>query len=115
MDTSILPSAGSRTNQLTGGSPDNTQAFIASPPAPMDFMAKETGGQLLLPGRNKNLSRIEEDTRSYYWLGFTHSGADDRRRDLKVEVLQLAARGPRLRHHLPAVAARQDLDRDGAR
>ena len=90
MDTSILPSAGSRTNQLTGGSPDNTQAFIALNTArnSMDFMAKETGGQLLLPGRNKNLSRIEEDTRSYYWLGFTHSGADDKRRDLKVEVLR---------------------------
>ncbi|HEX2642402.1 MAG TPA: VWA domain-containing protein, partial [Thermoanaerobaculia bacterium] len=95
-ETAILPSAGSRTNQFTGGGPDSTHAFIALNTGrnAMDFMAKETGGQLLLPGRNKNLSRIEEDTRSYYWLGFTHSGADDKRRDLKVEVLrpQLAAR-----------------------
>jgi VWFA-related protein len=89
-DTSVLPSAADATSQRTGAGPDTTNAFLVLNAGrnSMDFLAKETGGRLLLPGRNKNLSRIEEDTRSYYWLGFTHAGADGQRRELKVEVQQ---------------------------
>lgn len=89
-DNSVLPSAADATNPKTGVGPDTTNAFLVLNAArnSMDFLAKETGGRLLLPGRNNNLNRIEDDTRSYYWLGFTHSGADGQRRDLKVEILQ---------------------------
>lgn len=52
------------------------------------FVAKETGGKLLLPGRNDHLPRIAADTGSYYWLGLTQAGSDGRRRELKVEVLR---------------------------
>ncbi|HEX2225115.1 MAG TPA: hypothetical protein VHN15_13015, partial [Thermoanaerobaculia bacterium] len=47
--------------------------------------AEETGGRLLLLGRNRHFSKVLADTSSYYWLGFTHAG-DDRRRSLQVEV-----------------------------
>lgn len=50
-------------------------------------VAKETGGSLLVTGA-RHLQRISEDTSSYYWLGFSQSGGDDKRRDLKVEVLR---------------------------
>ncbi|HYG63952.1 MAG TPA: VWA domain-containing protein [Thermoanaerobaculia bacterium] len=48
-------------------------------------VAVETGGRLLVPGA-RHLQRVEEDTSSYYWLGFSQSGGDDKRRNLKVEV-----------------------------
>lgn len=48
-------------------------------------LAQDTGGRLLLLGRNRHLSKVLADTSSYYWLGFTHAG-DNRRRTLKVEV-----------------------------
>jgi hypothetical protein len=51
------------------------------------FSAEETGGRLLRPGA-PHLRRIAEDTRSYYWLGFTSTASDNRRRSLKVEVLR---------------------------
>lgn len=40
--------------------------------------AEDTGGKYLLPGRNRHFSRIVEDTSQYYWLGFTHSGPQQR-------------------------------------
>lgn len=49
--------------------------------------AAETGGKMLLPGNNRHLSRIAADTRSYYWLGFTHAGGGERQ-DLKVEAVR---------------------------
>jgi VWFA-related protein len=49
--------------------------------------AEETGGKMLLPGSNRHLSRIAADTRSYYWLGFTHSGGGERQ-GLKVETVR---------------------------
>lgn len=83
-----LPSAGDRTTEAPA-------AFTLSGGAMADavrqgslvFAAEETGGRLLRPGA-AHLKRIEEDTRSYYWLGFTNSTGDNQRRDLKVEVLR---------------------------
>ena len=51
------------------------------------FSAEETGGRLLRPGA-AHLQRIAADTRSYYWLGFTSSSSDNRRRNLKVKILR---------------------------
>lgn len=51
------------------------------------FSAEETGGRYLKAG-GKHLSKIAEDTRSYYWLGFSTAESDNRRRDLKVEVVR---------------------------
>ena len=83
-----LPSAGDRTV-------DGPAAFALAGGAMADavrqgslvFSAEETGGRLLRPGA-PHLRRIAEDTRSYYWLGFTHSTGDNQRRSLKVEVLR---------------------------
>ncbi len=51
-------------------------------------LAVATGGQALLDGaRSTALERVVEDTRSYYWLGFTPDWKeDDANRDVKVEV-----------------------------
>jgi VWFA-related protein len=56
----------------------------------LNFLAKETGGvPLLNSSRNHALERAAEDTRSYYWLGFTLDQAgSDLQHDLKVEVLR---------------------------
>jgi VWFA-related protein len=51
------------------------------------FSAEETGGRFLKAGET-HLKRISEDTRSYYWLGFTSTAADNKRRDLKVELVR---------------------------
>ncbi len=52
------------------------------------YLAEETGGKALLDGASLTaLQRTVEDTRSYYWLGFTPSWQeDDRRHRVKVEV-----------------------------
>ncbi|MEM7480061.1 MAG: VWA domain-containing protein [Acidobacteriota bacterium] len=40
--------------------------------ATLDYLAQETGGRPLIDGdREAALERVVEDTRSYYWLGFT--------------------------------------------
>ncbi|HEX9668652.1 MAG TPA: VWA domain-containing protein [Thermoanaerobaculia bacterium] len=54
------------------------------------FLAAETGGAPLLDNsRLAALERVAEDTRSYYWLGFTPTWqANDRRHDVRVEVLR---------------------------
>ena len=52
------------------------------------YLAEETGGRALLDGASmKALQRVVEDTRSYYWLGFTPTWReDDRRHKVEVEV-----------------------------
>ena len=52
------------------------------------YVAKETGGRALLNGlREASLERASEDTRSYYWLGFTPSWkGDDARHKVVVEI-----------------------------
>lgn len=58
------------------------------------FLARETGGKAMLNSNNvRALERAAEDTRSYYWLGFTADRrADNRRHDVRLE-----ARDPALR------------------
>lgn len=53
-------------------------------------LASETGGKALLYDRRDTaLDRTMEDTRSYYWLGFTaERTGDDRRRGIEVAALQ---------------------------
>jgi VWFA-related protein len=52
------------------------------------FLAKETGGRPLLNSlRDKALDVAEEDTRSYYWLGFTPAWErNDRQHKVDVDV-----------------------------
>ncbi len=51
-------------------------------------LARETGGQAFLDGaRLSALERVMDDTRSYYWLGFTPDWReDDARHRIKMEV-----------------------------
>ncbi len=52
------------------------------------YLADETGGRAMLNGAGGTaLQRAVEDTRSYYWLGFTPTWEEnDRRHRVKVEV-----------------------------
>ncbi|MEM7586752.1 MAG: VWA domain-containing protein [Acidobacteriota bacterium] len=54
------------------------------------YLAEETGGRALLDGSStKALQRVAEDTRSYYWIGFTPTWEqNDRRHRVKVDVLR---------------------------
>ncbi|HEX5759856.1 MAG TPA: VWA domain-containing protein [Thermoanaerobaculia bacterium] len=54
------------------------------------FLAAETGGAPLLDNaRLAALERVAEDTRAYYWLGFTPTWqANDVRHDVQVQVLR---------------------------
>jgi hypothetical protein len=54
------------------------------------FLARETGGQPLLNGnRTLGLASASEDTRSYYWLGFSPSWQrDSHSHQIEVEVLR---------------------------
>jgi VWFA-related protein len=54
----------------------------------LNYLAAETGGKASLNStRLKALQRVQEDTSSYYWLGFTpQRRADGKRHDIKVEV-----------------------------
>jgi VWFA-related protein len=54
----------------------------------ISFLAKETGGRPLLNSlRDKALDIAEEDTRSYYWLGFTPTWErNDRQHKVDVDV-----------------------------
>lgn len=54
----------------------------------LSFIARETGGRALLNDKRAlALASISEDTRSYYWLGFTPSWkGNDKRHAVKVEV-----------------------------
>jgi VWFA-related protein len=65
----------------------------------LGFLAGATGGKALLSSaRLDSFDRVETDTRSYYWLGFTPEWrADGRRHEIRVEIrrrgLQARARG----------------------
>lgn len=54
------------------------------------YLAERTGGQAFLDGASLTaLERTVDDTRSYYWLGFTPDWRlDDRRHRVNVEVLR---------------------------
>jgi VWFA-related protein len=54
------------------------------------FLARETGGRPLLNGNRKlGLANADEDTRAYYWLGFTPPWRrDSRGHRIEVEVLR---------------------------
>ncbi|HVF60773.1 MAG TPA: VWA domain-containing protein [Thermoanaerobaculia bacterium] len=56
----------------------------------LEFVADETGGRPLLnAARGEALARAAEDTRSYYWLGFSPTRKrDDGRHDIEVAVLR---------------------------
>lgn len=56
----------------------------------LQYVADRTGGRPLLNGlRSAALERAAEDTRSYYWLGFTpQRRRDDGRHDVEVEVVR---------------------------
>ncbi len=83
----LLPSAADRTTATPGAIAVAGGAMAnAVRQGSLVFSAEETGGQLLRPGA-RHLRRIAEDTRSYYWLGFTNAESDNRRRSLRVEVL----------------------------
>ena len=53
------------------------------------YLAEETGGRAFLDGARLGvLERTVEDTRSYYWLGFSPAWQEnDRRHRVKIEVL----------------------------
>lgn len=81
----ILPNAADRGSPTASGMGAARILSYAISQGSLVFTAGETGGKILLPGRNRHLAKVVEDTSSYYWLGFTHSG-DDRRHGLKVEL-----------------------------
>lgn len=56
--------------------------------AALNFLAQETGGRAAVnSARLEALERMAEDTRSYYWLGFTPAWrADDRHHRIEVDV-----------------------------
>jgi VWFA-related protein len=58
------------------------------------YLARQTGGRALINAdRMRALERVVEDTRSYYWLGFTpERGWDNRRHDVEIKT-----RNPKLR------------------
>jgi len=58
--------------------------------ATLFFLARETGGRPLLNGnRTLGLANAQEDTRSYYWLGFTPAWQRDSQvHRIEVEVLR---------------------------
>lgn len=62
--------------------------------ASLEYVAAETGGQALLNSvRGETLPRVQEDTRSYYSLGFTPPAArDDKRHRVEVDVRRLGLR-----------------------
>jgi VWFA-related protein len=54
----------------------------------LNYLAQETGGRAAVnSARLEALDRMAEDTRSYYWLGFTPAWkADDRRHRIQLET-----------------------------
>ena len=56
--------------------------------AGLGIMARETGGRALLNSLNLNpLETVWEDTRSYYWIGYSPTRSrDDRSHKIKIEV-----------------------------
>jgi hypothetical protein len=80
-----------------GNPADNPRPTVLTPVSGTDselegtllYLARETGGQPLLNGnRELALSRTGDDTRSYYWLGFTPAWQrDDGSHTVKVEMV----------------------------
>ncbi|MDY7094010.1 MAG: VWA domain-containing protein [Acidobacteriota bacterium] len=72
----------------------------------LGFLARETGGQAMLNARAlDSLPKVVEDTRSYYWLGFTPTRqGDDAVHDIQVKM---ATKGLKVR----ARESFQDLSR----
>jgi hypothetical protein len=62
--------------------------------ATLRYLARQTGGQALINAdRVRAFERVVDDTRSYYWLGFSPDrGWDDRRHEVEVRT-----RNPQLR------------------
>lgn len=79
-----LPRAGTVAAGAVGGASSGLTGSVGQ--QSLVIAAQETGGKFLLPGRNRHISRIAEDTRSYYWLGFSHSGGQQARRDIEVRA-----------------------------
>jgi hypothetical protein len=52
------------------------------------YVAQETGGEALINARgNEALRQVAQDTRSYYWLGFTpQRRRDDEHHEIRVEL-----------------------------
>ena len=73
-------------------------------------IALQTGGQALLDGASSTvLQRVEEDTRSYYWIGFTPDWrANDARHRVEVEVPGLRKAKVRLRDSFSDLSARTE-------
>ncbi|HEX2225262.1 MAG TPA: VWA domain-containing protein [Thermoanaerobaculia bacterium] len=82
---SVLPRAGTGAVSASAGIGYSSGEVGGPQHAGLLAVAEETGGKLLLPGANNHLSRIAADTRSYYWLGFTHSG-EPKSRTIQVQV-----------------------------
>ena len=57
--------------------------------ASLEFLARETGGEALINSRRDvAFERVNADTRSYYWLGFTPTRSqDDKPHEIVVESL----------------------------
>lgn len=83
-----LPGAGDRdegnTTAFTGSTAGSAISY-AMRQGGLVFSAEETGGRFLKAGAS-HLKKIAEDTRSYYWLGFTSNAADNKRRKIEVEL-----------------------------
>ncbi|MDX1382572.1 MAG: VWA domain-containing protein [Thermoanaerobaculia bacterium] len=62
--------------------------------ASLDFLARETGGDAMINSqRDDFFTRVVEDTRSYYWLGFSpQRSGDDSSHDIEVQVLRKGMR-----------------------
>ena len=62
--------------------------------ATLNYLARQTGGKAMINAdRVRAFESVVDDTRSYYWLGFTpERGWDDRRHDVEIRT-----RNPRLR------------------
>lgn len=60
----------------------------ATQEASLVILSEETGGRALLDGASlSSLRRVIDDTRSYYWLGFSPDWrADDERHEIEVKV-----------------------------
>jgi VWFA-related protein len=85
---SSLPSAGDQVGEAPAAfTAANRSMTVSGRESGLVFSAEETGGRFLKAGAS-HLRKIAEDTRSYYWLGFSTAESDNRRRDLKVEVVR---------------------------
>jgi VWFA-related protein len=85
---SSLPSAGDQVGEGPAAFTAASRSMaVSGRESGLVFSAEETGGRFLKAGAS-HLRKIAEDTRSYYWLGFSTAESDNRRRNLKVEVVR---------------------------